>query len=191
MDSNKWQEEDNDDIKENWDDEDDEPSKSSSNTDSTQQQQPVQTEPKAKTTKKKNKALKEKILKREVEDRPKSAEELLAEKLERQRLVEEGDLALAKETFGISASSNPTVLDNIRLATKEDFDEFYKALDSKLSPYSRSPHYLTFVENLVRSLSAVLDTDDIKKLNSTLTTLYNEKIKLQKVCSLFYLYGKC
>lgn len=183
MDSNKWQEEDNDDIKENWDDEDeDEPSKSSSNTDSTQQ--PVQTsEPKTKPpTKKKNKALKEKIMKREIEDRPKTTEELLAEKLERQRLVEEGDLALAKETFGISASSNPTVLDNIRLATKEDFDDFYKALDTKLSPFSRSPHYFTFVENLVRSLSAVLDTDDIKKLNSTLTTLYNEKIKLQKVC---------
>nr|XP_046909292.1 eukaryotic translation initiation factor 3 subunit J-A-like isoform X2 [Dermatophagoides farinae] len=189
--SNKWQEEEDEDIKENWDDEDgddDEQSKASSTgTESNQQQTSEQQQPQAtkKLTsgKKKSKALKEKIQQKEESERsqPKTADELLAEKLENQRLIEEGDLALAKETFGISGNNDSTsALNNIRLATKDDFEDFRKALDDKLSPYIRSPHYMTFLDGLFRTLASSLEIDDIRKLNATLTALYNEKIKLQK-----------
>ncbi|OTF81266.1 eukaryotic translation initiation factor 3 subunit J-like protein, partial [Euroglyphus maynei] len=98
-------------------------------------------------------------------------EELLAEKLENQRLIEEGDLALAKETFGIAGNTTDSAvaLSTIRLATKDDFEDFRKALDDKLNPYIRSPHYMTFLDGLFRTLASSLDSDDIRKLNSTLT----------------------
>ncbi|KPM04656.1 eukaryotic translation initiation factor 3 subunit J-like protein [Sarcoptes scabiei] len=184
--NNKWQEEDDEDIKENWDDddEDEEQSKSSS---TAQTSKPSEKTDENKTTaikagKKKNKALKEKIIQKENESnlRPKSANELLIEKLEQQRLVEEGDLALAKETFGVSSSSDSSALDSIRLATKDDFEEFRKALNEKLNPFTRSPHYLDFLDNLFRSLATSLQTDDIKKLITTLNAVCNEKIKSQK-----------
>lgn len=185
--NNKWQDEEDDDIKENWDDEDDEEaSKASSvNSDSVQQQQQQQKEAtikKVQANKKKSKVLKEKIAQKELEMRPKTTEELIAEKLERQRLVEEGDLALAKDTFGVSEQGTEAsiALNTIRLATQEDFDNFRKALDDKLTNFIRSPYYFTFLEDLVRSLASNLDTDNIRKLNTILTALYNEKIKQQK-----------
>lgn len=136
--------------------------------------------------KSKRKALKEKLAQREAEEtRPKTAEELLAQKLEQQRLVEESDLDLAKDTFGVSTGSDASILDNIRLASKEDFEEFRKALEQKLSPFVRSPYYASFLEDLFRNLSTSLDTEDIKKINHALNSLYNEKIKLQKVCFFF------
>lgn len=186
MTTNKWQEEDED-IKDNWDDDDDDDDEhskaSSTGTESNQQKTSDQQQMKKTSGKKKNK-LKEKIQQKEEIERsqPKTMEELLAEKLENQRLIEEGDLALAKETFGLSGNNDSSsALNNIRLATKEDFEDFRKALDEKLSPYTRSPHYMTFLEGLFRTLASGLDSDDIRKLDATLTALYNEKIKLQKV----------
>lgn len=182
-----WEEEEEDDLKENWDDEEEEEiSNASSNVDNDQsnKSEKPETEVKkaAQSGKSKKKALKEKLKEKELQDnRPKTAEELLAEKLERQRLMEESDLDMAKDTFGVSSGSDPSVLDTIRLATKEDFEDFRKALENKLSAYIRSPHYILFLETLFRELCTPLDTDDIKKLYTTLTTLYNEKIKIQKV----------
>lgn len=179
--ASKWDEEEDDDVKENWDDDDEDASKASSNADSTAQADA----PKAAVSvkKKKQKALKEKLMQKELEmQRPKTQEELLADKLERQRLQEESDLALAKDAFGIDAaeSESSSVLSGIQLASRSDFEGFRKALSSKLSPFVRSPHYVPFLEELFRELAVGLEADDIKKLDTVLTTIFNEKIKLQK-----------
>lgn len=180
--ANNWDDEDDDDVKDNWDDEDEEVS-----TKSDAPAEPTPT-PGVAVKKKKGKALKEKIAQKEQESKPKTTEELLAEKLERQRLVEESDLNAALDTFGVSSGEDASVLSNIRLASKKDFEDFQKALNEKLSPYIRSPHYITFLEELFRNLSAPLEVDDIKKLDSVLTSLFNEKIKAQKVCRLTGFY---
>jgi len=179
--ASKWEDEEDSDVKENWDDDEEEVSKASSTTEgAAQTSQPEAPKPAAK--KKKQKALKEKLLQKDLEmQRPKTQEELLAEKLERQRLQEESDLALAKDTFGIdSVGIDPSVFASLQLSNRQDFESFRKALSTKLSAYARSPFYVPFLEEFFRDLTTDLEADDIKKLDTVLTTLFNEKIKIQK-----------
>lgn len=180
--AHKWADEEEDDVKDNWDDEDEEEdSKASSKSDAAAEApKPAATAGK----KKKGKFLKEKIAQKELEEqnrKPKTAEELAAQKLEAMRLQQESDLEVARDSLGLGGS-DASVLGSVRLNTKKDFEEFAKALNDKLSAYTRSPHYIVFLESLFRDLAAGLETDDIKKLDNVLTTLFNEKIKTQKVC---------
>jgi len=107
---------------------------------------------------------------------PKSAEEILSDKLEKQRLMEESDLILAKEAFGVSSEG----LD-VNLASKDDFDAFKKILVEKLSSVERSPYYVPFLENMFRELCVTLEPDDIKRISGNLNALFNEKVKAQKI----------
>lgn len=189
--ANKWDDEEDDEVKENWDDDDEEEaSKASSAGDASQPK--TSTEPKepgAKT--KKKKALKDKLLQKDLEmSRPRTKEEQLADKLERQRLQEESDLMLAKEAFGVSSNGvdSSTSLAAIQLATRADFEAFRKALTGKLSAYTRSPYYVPFLEELCRELATDLESDDIKKLDTVLTTIFNEKIRIAKVSVWFIVY---
>lgn len=178
--TNKWTDEEEDDVKDNWDDEEEEDSKASSKSENA----PDATKAAASTVgkKKKGKFLKEKIAQKELEEqrKPKTAEELAAQKLEAMRLQQESDLQVARDSLGLGGS-DASVLSSVRLNTKKDFDEFAKALNDKLSAYTRSPHYIVFLENLFRDLAAGLESEEIKKLDTVLTTLFNEKIKTQKV----------
>lgn len=188
MATNKWDDEEDSDVKENWDDDDEEPVSKASSAGDASQQKPPTTEPKEPgAKKKKQKALKDKLLQKDLEmSRPRTKEELLADKLERQRLQEESDLSLAKEAFGVDSNGVDTSsLGSIQLATRTDFEVFRKALNGKLSNYTRSPYYVPFLEELFRELATDLEADDIKKLDTVLTTIFNEKIKLQKVGILF------
>lgn len=171
----KWEGEDSDDnVKDNWDDED----------------EPVATGPEPEPPKvpqisQKKKKL-QKIAEKERKEReermdskPKTPEEILAEKLERQRLQEESDLLLAKEAFGDGKAANNVL--EMSLQTREDFDAFRKALVDKLLVYDKSVHYVNFLESLFRELCVSIESDDIKRLNGSLTALFNEKVKAQKV----------
>lgn len=172
----RWSGEDeDDDVKDNWDDDDDD-----EDVDKNGEQQ--QQKPAAQSKKKKN--IKDKRQKEEeeeeVESRPRTEAEILADKLEKQRLQEESDLRLAKEAFGDNDSKQTPGLD-IRLSSKNDFENFKKSLVDKLSTVCQSPHYVTFLENTFRELCLNLEPDDIKRLSSNLNALFNEKVKAQKV----------
>jgi len=168
----RWEGEDeDDDVKDNWDDEDEEP-KSESVTDEVPKPKPA----------KKNK-LKDKIAEKEAKaaaaklNRPMTQEELLADKLERQRLQEEADLNLGKEAFGIIEGGSGL---EGALSSKEDFDTFKKSLVTRLQSVEKSPHYISFLEAAFREICASLDPDDIKRLSSNLNSLFNEKVKSLK-----------
>lgn len=187
----KWEGEDeDDDVKDNWDDEDPDPESEASST-ADQQPKPVAISKKKSLAKKiaeKEEKMRQKLLERQT---PLSPEEILAEKLEKQRLQEESDLRLAKEAMGITdGSSASSPLDNLSLNTKEDFDEFKKGLVTRLRSVERSIHYVNFLESTIRDLTASLDPDDIKRISSTVTSLYNEKLKAQKVswCHILMLF---
>jgi len=186
--SDRWEGEDEEeDIKDNWDDDDDEEAKSESND-----------QPKAPSKKKKNLAViiaeKEEKRRRELEEKkrlleeeanvskPKTQEELLQERLEAQKLQEESDLLLAKEVFGVSESKPEGSLD-VALSSKEDFDIFKKNLVTKLQAVEKSPHYVPFLETAFREICVTLEADDIKRISSNLSALFNEKIKAQKLAT--------
>jgi len=174
--TDKWQGEDeDDDVKDNWDDEDEEP-KSESAADPAKPAAASKNQAKARKAKI---AEKEKAKAKAGEQRVLTAEEELAERLERQRLQEESDFELGKLGLGINEGTG-TGLDSLPLSTPEDFETFKKALVDRLKLAEKSPHYVSFLENAFRDICASMEPDDIKRLSSNLNSLFNEKMKAQK-----------
>ena len=108
----------------------------------------------------------------------------LQKKMDEIRLQEEADLELAKEAFGDSSTiSSPSHLLSSKLESKDDFDMFRKLIADRISPstVSLSPHFIPFVEDVLRDVVSVIgDIDDLKKISGVLSALYNEKLKASK-----------
>ena len=134
----------------------------------------------------------EKLREKELRNKKLTPEELLADRLERQKLQQESDLRLAIEAFG-GGDSNPRSanldLDEHTLASKEDFEKFRLNLTNKLAAVSSVPFYASFLEDLFRDLCVPIDIDDLKKISSSLTALYNEKLKAQRVNRFFRIFS--
>ncbi|XP_074650139.1 eukaryotic translation initiation factor 3 subunit J-A-like [Tubulanus polymorphus] len=183
--TDKWEGEDSDDeVKDNWDDDEDE------------KKQPENGEsgPKAVQVKKK-KSLKEILAEKEAqkkktnEERKKqeleskrklTPEEMLEEKLRRQKLQEESDLQIAKDAFGVTEKSDKSGIDAMDPTSIEEFDAFETALKNKIIKYENSVCYVGFVDSLIRDITAGMDADDLKKITSSLNAIVNEKQKLLK-----------
>lgn len=177
----RWEGEDEDeDVKDNWDD-DEEEDKTAKETTTTSSSTAKPSGSKKKLHKRL--AEKEAIKAREKAESKMNSmtqDELLADKLARQRLQEESDFALAVESLGVSSPVASCNLDGNNLVTKEDFESFRKNLVDKLIPVEKSPHYVSFLETLSRELCTSLDPEDIKRISSALSILSNEKIKASK-----------
>ncbi|XP_077569339.1 eukaryotic translation initiation factor 3 subunit J-B [Stigmatopora nigra] len=176
----KWEGEDeDDDVKDNWDDEEDEEKKD------------VNTAvPVTKVSEKKK--LSEKIKERENRLKKKqeleeeeelqeelSPEEQLAQKLRVQKLQEDADLELAKDAFGVGSTSLVGI-DAMCPSSKEEFTEFEKLLKEKISQFEKSVHYSNFLDSLFRELSISLEVEDLKKVSNSLSVLLSEKQKQEK-----------
>ncbi|CAN8029122.1 hypothetical protein HPB47_000694 [Ixodes persulcatus] len=177
----RWEGEDEDDVKDNWDDEDEEKDASAT----------ADGAPPVPVAKKKKPlaqiiAEKEERRRREAEERRareeanRTPEDEQAEKLRRQRMQEEADLELAKEAFGLNQQESDGI-DALQPQTKEDFDSLRKALANKLTSCEKSPLYVAFLDDLLRDLSLNMEPDDLKRLSSSLTAVANEKVKQQKL----------
>lgn len=101
-----------------------------------------------------------------------SAEERAAEKLRQQKIVEDADLEIAAETFGLAKDALATnVIDNFEPQTREEYDKLNELLRTKLTPYDNSPHYVNFLDVLFRDLcvSKTLYHCESNKILSTST----------------------
>lgn len=76
----------------------------------------------------------EKALEQKESSTPKTAEEVLAEKLKQQRLQEESDMAVALETFGVKHK----LIDVMEPKSEEEFTEFQEALTTKITKFEVS-----------------------------------------------------
>ncbi|XP_027321428.1 eukaryotic translation initiation factor 3 subunit J [Anas platyrhynchos] len=178
----RWAGEDEeDDVKDNWDDEEEEEEAKETEI----KQEPKVSEKKKiaekikekeKQQKKKQEELK-KRLEAPEEHRELTPEEQLADKLRLKKLQEESDLELAKETFGVN---NTCGIDAMNPSSKDDFTEFGKLLKEKITQYEKSLHYASFLEALVRDVCISLEIDDLKKITNSLTVLCSEKQKQEK-----------
>ncbi|KAF8787871.1 Eukaryotic translation initiation factor 3 like protein [Argiope bruennichi] len=196
--SDKWEGEDeDDDVKDNWDDEEEEGKEEKPE----QNMVAVQAKKKkslaqiiAEKEEKKRKEMEEKMKLLEVNKKELTPEERVAHKLKQQKLQEEADLQLAKETFAwVGKFLGPnlkfllkvkkdtvTSIDQMNPSSKEDFDNYRKLLVEKITQSESSPHFIIFLEDLCRDLCINLSPDDIKKITSALNALANEKVKAQK-----------
>lgn len=171
--TDKWEGEDEDDeVKENWEDEEEEKSKEEDDAPKENAAPKVK-----KITLAERIAEKERKKREELELRLKEEEADITpeERLKRQQ---ESDLNLFVETtvgqptnFGDDLKS-PT--------TKEEFEEFGVNLAKKIQSLSKSMEYPAFAEGLIRDICATLSSFDIKKIKITVDNLYLEKQKMEK-----------
>ncbi|XP_071038030.1 eukaryotic translation initiation factor 3 subunit J [Parasteatoda tepidariorum] len=180
--TDRWEGEDeDDDVKDNWDDEEEDKEEKP-------EQNMVATQAKKKKSlaqiiaekeEKRRKEIEEKMKLQEQPSKDLTPQERLAHKLKQQKLQEEADLQLAKETFGVIENDTDSI-DNFQPSSKEDFDKFRKLLVDKIQKTEESPHFPNFLDDFCRDLCLNVSPEDIKKITSTLNALAHEKVKAQK-----------
>uniref|UniRef100_A0A2I3GXU9 Uncharacterized protein n=1 Tax=Nomascus leucogenys TaxID=61853 RepID=A0A2I3GXU9_NOMLE len=170
-------------VKDNWDDDDDVKKEEAEVKPEVKSSEKKKTAEKIKEKERQQKKRQEEIKKRlkepEEPNKVLTPEEQLADKLGLNKLQEESDLELAKETFGV----NNTVYGIDMLSSKDDFTEFGKLLKDKITQNEKSLYdVLFFLEILVRDMCISLEIDDLKKITSSLTVLCskNRSKKSQK-----------
>lgn len=104
-----------------------------------------------------------------------SVEEKYEAKMRQLQLEKESDLKLAMELVGTAQ----TGIDGMFPTSREDFEKFETAISKKILESQTSSHYIGFLDSLFRSVSAGLEPEDIRRLSATLSTLAQEKQKLQ------------
>ncbi len=177
----KWEgEDDEDDIKDAWDADSDKEGGEEGDPDA----------PKAIQRKKKKKladilAEKEAAKAAEMEARKKeddamlasmTPEAKLAEKLRLQKIEENANLQLAKDMMGLKTEG----VDAQNPVTKEEFQEFERALTEKITGQASSKHYPDLIEGLVKNISLDLNASTIKKIKLNLDALHSTKLKEEK-----------
>lgn len=172
--ANKWEGEDEDeDVKDNWEDEEEEEKKD------VEKQEPAKpTQPK-----KLKKIIEEKDRLHEEAERKgqETEQELTPEEI--QKLQEESDLRVAMETFGVvSVAETSTALgvETVNPNTREEFDELQAAISKKIQSFAKSPHFPAFAEELIRNICVNLTSQDLKKLKTTVENMFLEKSKAEK-----------
>lgn len=107
----------------------------------------------------------------------------LAEKLRQQKMAEDGDFELARELLGTKDStpvSQEGTLDAMSPVSKDEFEEFQKAISEKIASFENSEHYPEFVENLVKSMCMTLSTITLKKIKTDVEAFHSAKLKEDK-----------
>merc|ERR1712110_942427 len=186
MPSDKWDEEDEeDDIKDAWDAESDEDKSEKS-----EEAKP------AKVKKKKTLAQKiaekeeaaeqarlEKMKMDEEEMEANTPEGKIAEKMRLQKLTEENDLKIAQDMFGADALGAGGGIDAMNPQSKEEFDEFSKAVLDKITSLESSEHFQDFAEEFVRSLCMSLNVQTLKKCKTHVEAFHSAKLKEEKAAT--------
>ncbi|GJP48613.1 hypothetical protein CLOM_g7904 [Closterium sp. NIES-68] len=103
----------------------------------------------------------------------------LAEKLRQQRLVEESDFKATKELFGKKKEAERS-LDDFLPKSEADFNEFADLIAARITPHSKSFHYVALIKNILRKVEAPLVGKDAKEVSAAAAVIANEKLKAEK-----------
>jgi translation initiation factor 3 subunit J len=138
------------------------------------------------------------------QERKKQAEENQDEAERRARLrrtEQEGDLKHAQDLFDdidlnrnrgapkaivISDSADPTqavdlsAMPLFKPTTKDQFTRLTTALIPLLTAHSKKPHYALWAQEFTKQLVKELNSGDVKKIASALTTISNEKMREER-----------
>lgn len=178
---NKWDGEDEDDVKDSWEDDDEEEKDDKKSGEGDEAQVVKKAKPQKNLSKKiaereRLKQQKEEEMAREREANM-TPEEKLAEKLRLQKIQEEADLRAAMDTFGITEKSG---IDALQPKNKAELTELADAISKKVSSYKHLVDFPGFLEELVRNVCVNLGSSDLQKIKKTIDNLYAEKQKLEK-----------
>nr|ABM55521.1 eukaryotic translation initiation factor 3 subunit 1-like protein [Maconellicoccus hirsutus] len=181
--NNKWDGEDEDDnIKDNWEDDEDTRKDDSQRRQSAQSKKPKsRLEEAIEERERKERERKSKLrseLEKDIDTTNMTPEEIQAEKLRRQKLLEEVDLEDARDTLGLEGDSG--FLDGFNPTTEEEFGIFKDALCKKILSFKKSDHFVDFLDEFFKDMCADMNSNKLKKLKMNMDSLYNEKVKVEK-----------
>jgi len=115
-----------------------------------------------------------------TEDEP--LDDPVAEKLRRQRLVEEADLQNAKELFG-GVSKGASQLDAFQPKSLKDHEELARMVaEQYLLPHSKNQHYKTLLKAMLKQCcgAATVTTQEVKDLETCIAGIKSDKLKQEK-----------
>ncbi|CAI5519552.1 unnamed protein product [Closterium sp. Naga37s-1] len=104
----------------------------------------------------------------------------VAEKLRQQRLVEESDFKATKELFGGKKKEAERSLDDFLPKSEADFNEFADLIAARITPHSKSFHYVALIKSILRKVEAPLVGKDAKEISAAAAVIANEKLKAEK-----------
>merc|ERR1739845_192497 len=107
---------------------------------------------------------------------PLTEEEKVAAKIRAQKEEDDCNIQLARDMCGLKENK----IDSLVPVTKEDFDQFGKAISEKISAFSTSEHYSDLVENITKYVCVDLNTASLKKLKLHIESLHSAKLKEEK-----------
>lgn len=111
-----------------------------------------------------------------VQDKP--LDDPVAEKLRRQRLVEEADLAAAKDLFG--GGDGGINLDLFLPKSVKDFDDFAATLVNRyVLPHKDSKNFKVLIKAIARKACEPLGSGDVKEVESAVGVVRAEKVKAE------------
>jgi len=172
--TDKWDGEDeDDDIKDAWDKSDSEDDNSKGST--SEELKDTKIKPKKKLADKiaEREALKEQ---KQAEKAPLTEEEKLAEKLRLQKLEEVANIQQLRDMCGLKEKK----IDTLVPVTKEDFEQFGKAISEKIQTFASSEHYSDLIENITKEICLDLNTTNLKKVKLQIESLHTAKLKEEK-----------
>jgi len=184
--SDKWEGEDEDEpVKDSWEDDENEKNQAATPAPAVPAKKKAPKKLEEKIAEKERKAKEEAEQKRLMREENMTPEEKLADKLYRQKLVEESDFEMARETFGLSSrsSNREGSIDDASPSSKEEFAEFKSNVVKKLQSLSTQGCYTDFIEELVKDLCVTLDVEVLRKISQSTKSLHEEKQKMAKAAS--------
>ncbi|KGG50330.1 subunit J of eukaryotic translation initiation factor 3 [Mitosporidium daphniae] len=95
--------------------------------------------------------------------------------LPRENLAPQQGSKLAPSRHSLSYS-----IDEARPKTRDEFSEFQNAIVEKIRSFKESSMYELFLEGCIRSLSAGLELNQLRKVTSEMQTLLNQRIAASK-----------
>lgn len=178
--------EDEDKIKDNWDDEEEEEAKPAAASSAPVQKKKSRKQIIAEKQAKKEAELLAKRQEIERMNKMMTPEEKLAEKQRLQKIQEESDLQFAVDMMGIQDKDlTPEVksLADADLSTAAGLEALGDAVIKKIRDTDRlekKNYFPIFVEKFCKDICANLELDELKKVTASLNALYNDKVKASK-----------
>ncbi|CAI7779462.1 unnamed protein product [Closterium sp. NIES-54] len=107
-------------------------------------------------------------------------EDLLREICVKRQLVEESDFKATKELFGGKKKEAERSLDDFLPKSEADFNEFADLIAARITPHSKSFHYVALIKSILRKVEAPLVGKDAKEISAAAAVIANEKLKAEK-----------
>lgn len=116
-----------------------------------------------------------------------TADEIMAEKLKQQKLVEEADNKLTEELFGAEkaklddgvydAGTCATILAALKFDKKEHFELLAEALSKRLQIEQKPVETTDFLKELIRKTAVMLPYEDLVDIDGVINVIKNTKVK--------------